>query len=215
MINLYYDKKGASKNKLGITNHDEFKKAETYFYELRLNELMQSKYFSLEPDYMCKLHYKLFNDIYSWAGEYRLVNIERSEPALGGHIMQYNSFDTIEDEITKVFSDIQGIRLSDLNNDEKLNYLIFIVTRLWKIYPFRDCNTRTLIAFIDQYCKSSSLTFKTLLLKDNLEYFRRSLVVASFKDEVLDKHADNTYLYRIMNDAFDDNYKKSRQIIKA
>ena len=206
MIDFYFDSKNnVLKNKLNITDYDKFKKAENHFFDLGLKHLQNSKYFSMEPEYMHDVHRILFNDMYDWAGQYRLIDIERYEIALGGLSVQYSPYKEITCDVDETFLNIQKVKLSDLSMDEKLNYIIDVAVKLWHVHPFRDCNTRTLIAFINQYCSSSSLSIRVDLLKTNLDYFRRSLVAASFEDEELGVKANKEYVLKIMSDAFKGN----------
>ncbi|MCI9163286.1 MAG: hypothetical protein HFG59_08520 [Lachnospiraceae bacterium] len=44
------------------------------------------------------MHYYIFQDIYEWAGKIRIINIEKSEPALGGILIEYSDcFDMVKD----------------------------------------------------------------------------------------------------------------------
>jgi cell filamentation protein len=203
MIDSYYDfKNKVLKNKLNITDYDTLKKAEKYYFGLGLKELTERKYFSTEQDYMPELHYILFNQMYDWAGKYRLIDIEREEPALGGLSVIYSRYDLIGPNVDKVFLEIKRVKLGDLSLDEKLNYIINIAIKLWQIHPFRDCNTRTLIAFINQYCQTGSLMLETDILKNNLDFFRRALVAATFDDPELEVIPNKSHVLRILKDAF-------------
>jgi len=209
MKDFYFDfKNNVLKNKLNITDYDTFKKAENYYFDLGLKKLKRSKYFSSEPDYMHDLHYVLFNEMYEWAGKYRLIDMERSEEALGGLSIAYFPHLKIDKGIDDIFIDIKRIKLSDLSMDEKVDYIIDIVIKFWQVHPFRDCNTRTLVAFLKQYCTSSSISFEANILRNNINYFRRSLVAASFDDPELEVSPNKGYVLRIMKDALKSNYKK-------
>lgn len=207
MIDFYYDfKNKVLKNKLNITDYDALKKAERYYFDLGLKELIERKYFSVEQDYIHDLHRILFHEMYDWAGKYRLIDIERDEPALGGLSIIYSRYDLIESDIDKALLDIKRVKLGDLSLDEKLEYIIDITIKLWQIHPFRDCNTRTLIAFMNQYCQTGSLTLETDILKNNLDFFRRSLVAATFDDPELEVIPNKSHVLKIMKDAFKSNY---------
>lgn len=209
MVDFYFDYKNKIlKNKLNITDVVKLKEAEKYYFNLGLKNLRESKYFSNEPDYMHDLHNILFNDVYDWAGKYRLIDIERSERALAGLSVEYSPYKKIEENVNKVFLNLKGTKLSDLSMEEKVNHIVDIVTQIWHVHPFRDCNTRTLIAFINQYCISSSLSCETDILSNNLIYFRDSLVAASFEAKDLNIEPNSSYVLKIMNDALKSNYKK-------
>lgn len=202
MKDFYYDYKHQILcNKLNITDINKLTQAENYYFSIGLNHLRNSGYFSDDPEYMHHIHYILFNEIYTWAGSYRLIDIEKSEDALGGYVYKYPSFKMIEESVDNVFLDIQRVKLSDLSPDEKLNHIVDILVKLWYIHPFRECNTRTMMTFIQQYCLSSLISLDVDLLIDNFAYFRRSLVASVFKDEKLGKEPVKAYTLRIMKAA--------------
>ncbi|MDD4298780.1 MAG: Fic family protein [Bacilli bacterium] len=207
MKDFYFDfKNGVLKNKLNITDKDKLIQAEDYFFYAGLDHLQRSAYFSDDPEYMHYLNYILFNKVYTWAGDYRLIDIERSEDALGGFMYTYPSFKGIEKSVDNVFLGIQRVKLNELSPTEKLNYIVDVLVKLWHTHPFRECNTRTMLAFINQYCSSASLSLDVKLLMDNFAYFRRSLMASVFNDEELGKAPNRTYTLDIMKNALKDNH---------
>jgi cell filamentation protein len=202
MIDFYFDTKhGVLKNKLNIIDYEKSKEAERYYFEVGFKKLKRKKDFSAGPEYMCHVHNVLYNPMYTWAGQYRLIDMERPELTLKGLSLQYESYLEIDNSVKNVFKEMKDIRLKDLSMDEKLDHIVTMLISLWHIHPFRDCNTRSLIAFIYQYCSSDSLSLNSNLLIKNLDYFRTSLVAASFEDELIDVHPNRSYLSRIMKDA--------------
>lgn len=209
MIDFYFDvKNGVLKNKLNISSREQLRAAENYFFELGLNRLQEKQYFSMDPEFISYVHKFLFNSLYDWAGKYRLIDMERSEPALAGLSVRYFHYEDIANCVEDVFRDIARVKLADLSPDEKLDYISDVVIKLWHIHPFRDCNTRTLVTFVNQYCRASSLALDVDILKYNMEYFRRSLVASSFEDKELDVEKDKSYTLKIMKDAFSGNFRK-------
>jgi cell filamentation protein len=209
MIDFYFDvKNGVLKNKLNIVDYHQLKVAESYFFNLGLNRLQEKRCFSTDPEFLSYVHNYLFNSLYDWAGKYRLIDMERSEPALAGLSVKYFHYEDIATNVGSVFRDIKRVNLNDLAPDEKLDYISDVVVKLWHIHPFRDCNTRTLVTFINQYCGASSLSLDVDVLRYNIEYFRRSLVASAFEDKELDVEQNKSYTLRIMKDAFRDNFKK-------
>lgn len=83
-----------------------------------------------------KIHRFLFTDIYTWAGEYRKVNISKS----GRSFMPIQSFDMAEKYLNNL--------LSDFHNKGKTKYdivrfLAEILDNLNYFHPFREGNGRT------------------------------------------------------------------------
>jgi cell filamentation protein len=121
--------------------------------------------------------------------------------ALNGLSMRYYPFYEIDENVEDALLSIRHVKLSDLSHEEKVNYLTDVIAKLWLIHPFRECNTRTLVSFIYQYCNASSIDFDANLLFKHMEYFRKSLVASTFEDELLLKKPDKSYTLKIMRDA--------------
>jgi len=72
---------------------------------------------------------------------------------------------------------------------------------LWKIHPFREGNTRTVINFCCDMARKNGILIKRELFEENSLYVRNALVAANaiFKD-IGDK-SNCEYLQRIVFDA--------------
>jgi cell filamentation protein len=204
MIDIYYDTKNhILRNKLNIADNEKLKEVENHYFYSSFRNLKND--FSFDPEYIPNLHYNFFKDLYDWAGNYRLIDIEKEEMALNGLSIRYYPFDEINKNVNDTLLSIKRIKLNDLTYEEKVNYLTDVIAKLWLIHPFRECNTRTLVSFIYQYCNASSIDFNANLLFTNIDYFRRSLVASTFQDELLLKHPDKSYTLKIMRDALKNN----------
>ncbi len=189
-----YVKNGVLKNKLGIMDSSELVAKENHYFLLELNRLKQNKYFELSSEYVQNLHYILFNRIYKWAGQYRKENIMRRESILDGKSIRYNNYLNIGQDIDDLLRETRMV-IPKLNDDERLKLITEVVMNLWLIHPFRNGNTRFVIAFIQQYLVSNNQNFDIRLLFNNSRYFRSLLVesineaeelgVASNSDKVL------------------------------
>ncbi len=74
---------------------------------------------------------------------------------------------------------------------------------LWKVYPFREGNTRTIITFSCNYAKKEGFPLDTDLLKDNSDYVRNALVAATAVFHDLGDKSNLEYLIRIIKDAIE------------
>ena len=61
---------------------------------------MRNPYLCSNPKFdfsaLCDMHRYIFQDIYEWVGEIRVINIEKSEPASGGISIEYSDCFDIE-----------------------------------------------------------------------------------------------------------------------
>lgn len=74
---LYLDSE-VLKNLAGIQDAEELKNMEADYTLFRLSEIAEDD--SLEKfDFqtLCELHYRIFQDVYEWAGKPRVINIEK------------------------------------------------------------------------------------------------------------------------------------------
>lgn len=70
---------------------------EAEYTSIRLAELVTRESVSrFDFAALCDMHYYIFQDIYEWAGKIRIINIEKSEPALGGISIEYSDCFDIE-----------------------------------------------------------------------------------------------------------------------
>ncbi len=97
-----------------------------------------------DPEHYCRIHRHLFQDVYDWAGTYRIVRISK-----GGNVFCYPEniapqmdtlFDSIRDlevfrgEVSEIFLEQAARFLGELN----------------AIHPFREGNGRSQLAFLGQ-----------------------------------------------------------------
>jgi hypothetical protein len=71
-----------------------------------------------------------------------------------------------------------------------------LIASLWKVHPFREGNTRTVITFATQFAEAHGFRMDKTLLKDSADYVRDALVKASDG-----QYAEYEYLIKIFEDA--------------
>lgn len=123
-------------NKQNILDPNLAKNNEHLYVSKRLADLYIQPILVYSTDDIQKIHKYLFQDVYSWAGQYRRVNISKS----GNPFMSIQSFNSAEEY------------LNDLLNTyhQKANTKACIICSLAKIldalnffHPFREGNGRT------------------------------------------------------------------------
>ena len=68
------------------------------------------------------MHKYIFQDIYQWAGEFRTINIEKEEPALGGLSIEYSDKANIEKDLSTVLSNMVLRPWKSLSLDDRVKY---------------------------------------------------------------------------------------------
>lgn len=72
------------KNKLGITDEAALDKAESIMANTKMALLYNSGFSDFSPEGVCVIHKTIFGNVYDWAGEYRIINIQKREALLAG-----------------------------------------------------------------------------------------------------------------------------------
>ena len=76
------------------------------------------------------------------------------------------------------------------------------MARLWKVHPFREGNTRTIVTFCCQYADEVGLCPDRKLFENNAQYVRVSLVAYNAIIGDIGDKSQPQYLISIVKDAF-------------
>ncbi len=122
-------------NKLGITEHDALEAAEIELTQARINQY--------EPDFdnislsaLRAIHFHLFQDLYHWAGDLRIVDISKGNT-------RFANVSRIEPEADKLFQQLaQENHLTGLSREQFVARLVHYYCELNVVHPFRDGNGR-------------------------------------------------------------------------
>src|SRR5690625_2490148 len=93
-------------NRMNIRNAEELIDVEAQLFianVLDIQSIVQQIDFRTHKS-LQTIHRHLFGEIYSWAGEYRTVNIYKSEQVLNGLSINYSEKKQIIDDLQKVFN---------------------------------------------------------------------------------------------------------------
>lgn len=200
-----YEKSNVLKNKLDIRKQEELDNAEADYVVYRLKELamnpLPGKY---NTEHLLKMHHYIFQDLYEWAGEPRIISIYKEEDVLGGMSVEYSEPFDITKDIHFILSDMRQKLWKDMDRKQASVEFCSSLARLWKVHPFREGNTRTTITFCCQYADEIGLRINRKLFEKNSRYVRTSLVAynAYFADG--SDFSKKEYLERIVYDAMGD-----------
>lgn len=176
--------------------------AEADYVVYRLKDLalnpMEGKY---DTEHLLQMHKFIFQDIFDWAGEPRIISIYKEEDVLGGQSVEYSEPSDIVKDIHCVLCDM---RHKSWNRMKRLQLAIEFsasLARLWKIHPFREGNTRTTVTFCCQYMDEMGFGINRKLFEENSRYLRTALVAynAYFTDG--SDFSKKEYLEKIVYDA--------------
>ena len=144
MNDPYIQNNGTMKNKLNISDREELEKAERMITALRLYELQKNNKIkrTYNLGHLKNIHKALFNDIYSWAGKIRTVDIAKGNTLFCKAV-------NIENFAESVFSELKIKNFSqDIPKELLAENLAKIFLDINALHPFREGNGRTQREFI-------------------------------------------------------------------
>lgn len=184
------------KNKLGVKSEKTLDLIEAEQSRVNMMLLYEKGFSDFSPAGLCEIHHFLFGDIYDWAGEYRIINIEKREKVLGGRSVWYSNDDQIEVDLKEAFDAIQSYDWDSCTREEFVSALAYLFPAIWQVHPFREGNTRTIVLFMTLFVEAHGYYFDKDLLAASAGYVRDSLVMAS-----LDQNSQFEHLEKILLDA--------------
>lgn len=200
-----YENSHVLKNKLDIRTQEELDDAEADYVVYRLKDLamnpMPGEY---NTEHLLKMHQYIFQDLYEWAGEPRIIAIYKEEDVLGGMSVEYSDPFDITKDIHFILADMRQKPWNEMDRKQATIEFCDSLARLWKVHPFREGNTRTTITFCCQYADEIGLRINRELFEKNSRYVRTALVAynAYFADG--SDFSKKEYLEKIVYDAMGD-----------
>lgn len=166
-------------NLLGMTNFTELERAEAFTFSIRATQIEQDAYnitaFSLTS--FVGLHHHLFQDIYSFAGQFRDVQLMKGNT----RFCQVQFMDAYASNL-----------FTQLDNEPDWDTLEYAVKRLAyfkselnMLHPFREGNGRTIRIFLQSFAKSKGF----LWTYDNInrEEYMQAMIRAVTSEDLLEK----------------------------
>ena len=142
-------------NCLGITDTQTLTKAESEIASVAMAGLIANP---VEPTFdlhhLQQIHYRLFSDIYGWAGELRCTEISK-----GGQLFLPHKL--CAKETTAIFSMLHHDQLlQGLDSAAFAERSAFFLGNINKVHPFREGNGRTQRILLDQLAELSGYGFE-------------------------------------------------------
>ncbi|WP_303899634.1 Fic family protein [Anaerotruncus colihominis] len=184
------------KNKLGIRNEKTLDHIEAEQSRANMMLLYEQGFQDFSPNGLREIHRFLFGDIYEWAGQYRIINIEKREKLLAGRSVWYSNDDSIQEDLDAAFRRMQGIRWDGISRERFIYQIARFFPSIWQVHPFREGNTRTVVMMMTFFVENYGYYMDQELLAASAGYVRDSFVMTS-----LDQFSEFEHLERILLDA--------------
>jgi Protein involved in cell division len=184
------------RNLLGITDSAELDLAEAELSRASMMMLYEQGFDDFSSNGIQAIHKALFGDVYDWAGEFRIINIQKREPILAGISVWYSNSDDIQRDLDLALKPICDIHWNTLSIEDFVERLVKLFPVLWKVHPFREGNTRTIVMLMTFFIEHYGFFVDQELLAESAGYVRNAFVMAN-----LDKYAEYEHLEHILRDA--------------
>ena len=159
MNDPYVYDNGVLKNKLGIYDYDELNRAEADIGFIKLLDIDSLKITNFNEESLKMIHEHIFEDIFDWAGKYRVMPLFKEELVLPGCSINYSEHRAISSDLKKRLNEINSIVWQNLDISEIANMFARELALIWRVHPFRDGNTRTILSFAYLYAKEHGFPF--------------------------------------------------------
>ena len=197
MPDIYlYDDVPVLKNKLGIKAEKTLDLVEAEQSRANMMLLYEQGMTDFSSAGLCAIHRFLFGDIYEWAGQYRIINIEKREELLAGRSVWYSSDENIPKDLDAAFEAIAEVQWDQLTREKFVKKLVPCFAKVWRVHPFREGNTRTVVMMMTLFVEHYGYYMDQDLLASSAGYVRNSFVMAS-----LDQFSEFEHLEQILLDA--------------
>jgi fido (protein-threonine AMPylation protein) len=190
LIDSYYESKGV---RLDV-EHEGTEEADKV--AARITEILSEKSFSFTPDFLIRIHQRLFCGVYEHAGQIRQRNISKKEWILDGDTVTYSGYDMIRQTLDYDFSQEKGTDYPSMSADQAIKRICKFVSGIWQIHPFAEGNTRTTAVFTMKYLQTFGFKPDNAIFRDHSWYFRNALVRANYNEFYKGISATDEYLVR-------------------
>lgn len=188
LIDSYY------KSRQGRLSAEEERTEEADKVSARITELLQEDTFSFTPAEFQRIHRKLFEGIFKFAGKYRDYNISKKEWVLDGASVLYNPFENLKETLDYDFAEERKFDYASASTEEAIRHIASFIAGIWQIHPFGEGNTRTTAVFLIKYLRSFGFAINNDLFAAHSWYFRNALVRANYSNRDKSISYDLSYL---------------------
>ena len=179
MNDIYlYEDVPVLKNKFGIKDEKTLDLVEAEQSRASMMLLYEHGFHDFSNRGVKKIHRTLFEDVYEWAGNYRVINIIKREPVLAGQSVWYSNAEDIPHDLKSAWDEIHQLKWASLSKKDFAKEIAHKFPKIWRVHPFREGNTRTVVMLITFFVEHYGYYFDQELLAQSAGYVRDALVMA-------------------------------------
>ena len=170
-----YDDVPILRNLPGIKNSEELKRAEGDLTRMSMGIVYAKEYEKFNTDTLRDIHRTIFGGLYDWAGEFRTIPIMKPEEVLGGDTVRYAAPSEIKKQLDMASKEIARIKPTAAKKDIVFK-IVRITAAIWQTHPFREGNTRSVVAFSVLLAAKLGVELDYELFARHAAYVRNALV---------------------------------------
>ena len=186
-IHSYYEQRS-------VRTETENETKEADIVSARIAKLLGEKAFQFSPAEWLSIHRRLFEGVFSHAGQVRQYNITKKEWVLNGDTVTYADWNSIKETLDYDFSTEKQFSYEGLTVDEAVKHLAKFASDIWQIHPFSEGNTRATAVFMIKYMKTFGFSVNNDAFEKNSWYFRNALVRANYNNLQKGVHSTTKFL---------------------
>ena len=163
------------RNLPGIKDSEELKRVEGDLTRMSMGIVYARDYDKFNTETLCDIHKIIFGGIYEWAGEFRTIPIMKPEEVLGGDTVRYAAPAEIKKQLDMASKEIARIKPTQ-NKKDIVFKIVRITAAIWQTHPFREGNTRSVVAFSVLLAAKLGVKLDYALFAKHASYVRNALV---------------------------------------
>ncbi|MCH5323998.1 MAG: Fic family protein [Eubacterium sp.] len=160
----------------------------------RITKLLGEKAFQFSPAEWLSIHRRLFEGVFSHAGQIRQYNITKKEWVLNYDTVIYADWNSIKDTLDYDFATEKQFSYEGLSVDASVKHFAKFASDIWQIHPFGEGNTRATAVFMIKYMKTFGFRVNNDAFEKNSWYFRNALVRANYNNIQKGVHSTTKFL---------------------
>lgn len=172
----------------------------------RITKLLGEKAFQFSPAEWLTIHRRLFEGVFSHAGQVRQYNITKKEWVLNGDTVIYADWNSIKDTLDYDFATEKQFSYEGLSVDGAVKHLAKFASDIWQIHPFGEGNTRATAVFMIKHMKTFGFRVNNDAFEKNSWYFRNALVRANYNNIQKGIHSTTKFLEMFFSNLLLDTY---------
>ena len=186
-IHSYYEQRS-------VRTETENETKEADIVSARIAKLLGEKAFQFSPAEWLSIHRRLFEGVFSHAGQVRQYNITKKEWVLNGDTVTYADWNSIKETTDYDFAAEKQFSYEGLSVDVAVKHFAKFASDIWQIHPFGEGNARATAVFMIKYMKTFGFCVNNDAFEKNSWYFRNALVRANYNNLQKGVHSTTKFL---------------------